>query len=403
MHWRILPRPKLDLHLPKTRPFIVASMFEFKLPTRLVFGRGSIRGLTDVAREFGFRRSLLVFDQGLAATGYPDHVAELLVAADVQVFGFNQFVEPDTATIEGSLQIVEQLNVDSIIGLGGGSSLDCAKGINLVLTNGGRIQDYIGYGKAKRPMLPMIAIPTTAGTGSEVQSYAVLTDAQTHAKMACGDPKVAFKLAILDPELTASQPREVTAASGFDAITHAVETYVTKRRTPVSQMFSREAWKLLDANYEHVLENPNDLVAREAMQLAACLAGVAIENSMLGATHACANPLSARYGTTHGVALAMLLPSVVRWNGPKCAESYGELLRYSGRDYGLDDPAETLASRLAELARAGRLRDGLKEIDVPRSDLRVLAAEAAKQWTGTFNPRELDQAGALEIYEQAYR
>jgi alcohol dehydrogenase class IV len=378
-------------------------MFEFKLSTRLISGCGSLARLRDVARELGFRRSLLVTDRGLAPTGYADKAADLLNEADIEVVRFDQFVEPDSETIENGRQTVVSLNIDSIIGLGGGSSLDCAKGINFVLTNGGRIQDYIGYGKAKRPMLPMIAIPTTAGTGSEVQSYAVLTDAQTHVKMACGDPKAAFKLAILDPELTASQPREVTAASGFDAITHAVETYVTKRRTPISQMFSREAWRLLDSNYEDVLENQNDLAAREAMQLGACLAGIAIENSMLGATHACANPLSARYGTTHGVALAMLLPSVVRWNGRKCAESYGELLAYSRPELATSDPAETLAARLAELAKAGGLNDGLREVDVPRSDLPVLAEEASKQWTGTFNPRELDEAGALEIYKQAYR
>ena len=377
-------------------------MFEFKLPTRLLFGRGSIRQLPDVVRDFGFRRSLLVTDRGLAATGYADLAAELLAEAEVEVFRFDQFVEPDSEIIERGRQTVASLNIDSIIGLGGGSSLDCAKAINFVLTNGGRIQDYLGYGKAKRPLLPMIAIPTTAGTGSEVQSYAVLTDAQTHAKIACGDPKAAFKLAILDPELTTSQPREVTAASGFDAITHAVETYVTTRRTPISQMFSREAWKLLEGNYERVLERPDDIVAREAMQRGACLAGIAIENSMLGATHACANPLSARYGTTHGVALASLLPSVVRWNGARCAESYGELLAYSGGRPSTGNPAETLATRLAELARAGGLSNGLREADVPRSDLRVLAEEASKQWTGTFNPRQLDQAGALEIYQQAY-
>jgi alcohol dehydrogenase class IV len=377
-------------------------MFEFKLSTRLISGCGSLARLRDVAREFGFRRSLLVTDRGLAATGYADKAAQLLSEAEVEVFRFDQFVEPDSETIEKGRRTVASLDIDSIIGLGGGSSLDCAKGINFVLTNGGRIQDYIGYGKAKHPMLPMIAIPTTAGTGSEVQSYAVVTDAQTHAKMACGDPKAAFKLAILDPELTVSQPREVTAASGFDAITHAVETYVTKRRTRISQMFSREAWKLLDGNYEHVLENPNDLAAREAMQIGACLAGIAIENSMLGATHACANPLSARYGTTHGVALAMLLPSVVRWNGGKCAESYRELLAYTRPELTTGDPAETLAVRLAELAKAGGLNDGLSQLVVPRSDLQVLAEEASKQWTGTFNPRELDQAGALEIYQQAY-
>ncbi len=152
--------------------------------------------------------------------------------------------------IEAGPALVATHKIDSIIGLGGGSSLDCAKGINFLLTNGGRMPDYRGYGKASQPMLPMIAIPTTAGTGSEAQSYALISDAETHVKMACGDPKAAFRVAMLDPALTVSQPRSITATSGFDAIAHAVETYVTTKRNPLSEIFSREAWRLLEPNYE---------------------------------------------------------------------------------------------------------------------------------------------------------
>ncbi len=185
--------------------------------------------------------------------------------------------------------------------------------------------DYHGYGKATQPMLPMIAIPTTAGTGSEGQTYALISDAESHVKMACGDPKAAFRVALLDPALTVSQPRSITATSGFDAIAHAVETYVTTRRNPLSELFSREAWRLLEPNYERVLSRPDDIEARGAMQLGAFYAGVAIENSMLGATHACANPLTARYGTAHGAAIAMLLPSVVRWNERVASQDYASL------------------------------------------------------------------------------
>ena len=195
--------------------------------------------------------------------------------------------------VEAGRVFASTRGVDSIVGLGGGSSLDCAKGINFVLTNGGSMRDYWGFGKASRPMLPMIAIPTTAGTGSEAQSYALISDAVTHVKMACGDPKAAFRAAILDPLLTRSQPREVTATAGYDAISHAVESYVTTRRNTASSVgFAREAWRLLAANFERVLRDPGDLEARGAMLLGAHFAGIAIENSMLGATHACANPLT---------------------------------------------------------------------------------------------------------------
>jgi alcohol dehydrogenase len=296
------------------------------------------------------------------------------------------------------------LNIDSIIALGGGSSLDCAKGINFLLTNGGEMQDYHGYGKASRRLLPMIGIPTTAGTGSEAQTYALISDAQTHVKLACGDPKAAFRVALLDPALTLSQPADITATSGFDAIAHAVETFVTTSRNALSEVFSRAAWRLLERNYERVLADPGDLEARGAMQLGAYFAGMAIENSMLGATHACANPLTTHYGTAHGASIAILLPSVVRWNASVAGERYAELLRISSVNtvHVSDDSAESLARRLEELANAGGLRRTLGGVGVPFADLSMLADEAAQQWTGRFNPRAFDSSGALEIYQCAF-
>jgi alcohol dehydrogenase len=294
------------------------------------------------------------------------------------------------------------LEIDSLVAWGGGSSLDCAKGINFLLTNGGRMQDYRGYGKAVRPMLPMIAVPTTAGTGSEVQSYALILDAETHAKMACGDPKVAFRIAILDPLLTVSQPRAVTAASGYDAIAHTVETAVTLRRNSLSSLFSHEAWRLLEPNFERVLQTPDDVEARRAMQLGACYAGLAIDCSMLGAAHACANPLTAHYATTHGVALGVLLPNVIRWNGAQVGGAYADLLRLIGVASDPSDAAELLAVRLQELAVAAGLPGSLRALGVSGRDLPVMANEAAEEWTGTFNPRKFDAAGALEIYQAAF-
>jgi alcohol dehydrogenase len=171
----------------------------------------------------------------------------------------------------------------------------------------------------------------------------------------------------------------------------------------LSEIFSRQAWTLLERNYERVLTQPDDIEARGAMQLGAYYAGVAIENSMLGATHACANPLTARYGTTHGAAIAMLLPSVVRWNGPVAADSYAELLTLSSwkPSSRKQNPTELLAQRLEQLAAAGGLDGGLRKAGIPTTDLPILAAEAAKQWTGSFNPQPFDSKGALEVYEGA--
>ncbi len=214
-----------------------------------------------------------------------------------------------------------------------------------LLTQGGAIHDFQGYGKATKPMLPMIGVPTTAGTGSEAQSYAIISDPRTHRKMACGDPKAAFRAVILDPRLTLTQPASVTAAAGYDAIAHAVESFVCTTRNTRSQERSLEAWRLLEANYERVLTAPDDLEARAAMQLGAFHAGTAIELSMLGATHACANPVTARYGTTHGNAIAILLPHVVRWNASAAESMYAELFGAS---------AEALAERLSADGRKGR-------------------------------------------------
>ena len=377
--------------------------FDFQSRTRVLFGMGALERLGGLARELNFRRALLVADRGLVAAGYVDRVTGMLMSAGLEVFAFHDFdVNPDALMIEAGRSFAAPLRVDSIIGLGGGSSLDCAKGINFLLTNGGRMQDYRGYGKALKPLLPMIGIPTTAGTGSEAQSYALITDAETHVKMACGDPQAAFRVAILDPLLTVSQPRSVTAAAGFDAIAHAVETYVTTRRNPLSELFSREAWTLLEGNYERVLAKPDDARARGAMQLGAYYAGVAIENSMLGATHACANPLTAHYNMAHGVALALLLPTVVRWNEEVAGDRYEELLHLSHGDGDSRNEPASLARRLEHLAQAGEFPTKLSTAGVLQSDFAMLAEEAAGQWTGRFNPRAFDARGALEVYECAY-
>ena len=375
--------------------------FDFIPRTRVVFGEKSLQQLGRLARELGFHRSLLVADQGLVKVGHTDLALEVLRREGIESDLFDDFeVDPDTVMIERGLDFARSFQPDSIVGLGGGSSLDCAKGINFLLTNGGRMEDFVGYGKARTPLLPMIGIPTTAGTGSEAQSYAVIAQPTTHLKMACGDPKAAFHIAILDPALTVSQPFSVTAASGYDALSHAVETYVSTARTPLSESFSREAWRLLKRNYERVLTDPFDLRVRAKLQLGAYWAGLAIECSMLGAAHACANPLSARYGLPHGVAIALLLPQVVRWNGSCAGAGYRDLLAIA--DLSLEgDAGENLARHLEEMARAGDLPTRLQESRVGQEDLAELAQQASQQWTARFNPRLLDRQAALQLYQRA--
>jgi alcohol dehydrogenase len=376
--------------------------FDFYLRTRVVFGEGSFQRLGDVSRELGFTRALIVSDPGIVATGLVTQASGILRAADIESTVFHEFdANPDSSMVEAGRVVAARAGVDGIVALGGGSSLDCAKGINFVLTNGGTMRDYKGHDKAAKPMLSTIGVPTTAGTGSDAQSYAIISDPVTHEKMACGAAGAAFRVAILDPVLTVSQPRLLTATVGYDALSHAVESYVTARRTTMSDLFAADAWRLLEAHYERVLAEPGDLAARAAMLLGAHEAGIAIEQSMLGATHACANPLTARHGTTHGVAISVMLPHVVRWNGREVGKRYADLLRIAGRTPG-DDPGAELAARLDELATIGGMPRTLRDLDVPRDGLGVLAADAEKQWTGTFNPRPFNAAAALELYQAAY-
>ncbi len=363
--------------------------FDFRPRTRVLFGAGEFTRLGEVARELGGTKCLLVADRGLVDCGYAQEAARSLKARRMEVFGFHDFTTaPTVATIQAGADSAAPHNINLIVGLGGGSSLDCAKAINFVVSNGGNIRDYWGYGKAAKQMLPMIAIPTTAGTGSEAQSTAIVSDSESHVKMACGDHKAAFRVAILDPKLTTTQPHALTAATGYDAISHAVETLVSTRRTALSECFSRSAWRLLNRNFERVLKEPNDLEARGAMLIGAHFGGLAIENSNLGAAHACAFPLTTHYKIPHGAAIALVLSHVVRWNGVD--DLYDEL------------GAGDLSRRLRELAEISGLPVFLQDAKVPEEALPRLAEEAATQWPGRFSPRPFDAAAALEVYRCAY-
>jgi alcohol dehydrogenase len=380
--------------------------FDFQPRTRIVFGPNTVDSLGNLAGELGARRALVVSDPGIISVGHTQRGVDALKAAGIEVHVFDGVKEnPTTENVEQGLQFAKRYDPELIVGLGGGSSMDCAKGINFLYTNGGRMQDYWGEGKALKEMLPMIAVPTTAGTGSESQSFALISDAATHVKMACGDKKASFRTAILDPQLTVTQPDSITALTGTDAITHAVETFVTTKRNPASMAFSREAWRLLAGNFERVLEQPSDLTARSGMQLGACFAGLAIENSMLGATHALANPVTANFGVVHGQAVGLMLPYVVRYNAPVVNDSYVDLLELAACAHGAPAPrtgADGLAEFLTSLVERAGLPTCLSQCHVERDVLPKMAAEAAEQWTGRFNPRPISTESLLELYEQAY-
>ena len=375
--------------------------FSFRATTRLLVGAGRISQLGEVSQELGGSRVLVVSDAGVIAAGHTQQGLAALQEAGCATEVFSNFTEnPSTTQVEAGTTCAQRFRPDLIVGLGGGSSMDCAKGINFLLCCGGQMRDYRGRGTSHLPLLPSVGCPTTAGTGSETQSFALISDAVTGEKLACGNPAAAFRVAILDPLLTVTQPPRVTALTGIDAISHAIESHVSTAATPASRLFSREAWRLLAHHLPKVLDDAGDLAAREGVQLGAAWAGLAIENAMLGAAHALANPLTAAHGIAHGQAVGLMLPPVVRFNAGMVGEHYAEL----AADADIPDrSAPGLADWLeALLGRAGLNRSLLPCLTISPETLDIdrLAAAAAEQWTGGFNPRPCTAADFAVLYRK---
>jgi alcohol dehydrogenase len=371
----------------------VPAAFESFARTRLVFGNGSVSRLGELARELGARRVLVVSDPGLTRAGHVLRALRILEDARCATVPFDDVSEePDARDVARCVEAIGVFGPELLVALGGGSAIDTAKAAAILAANGGRMQDYWGYGKTRAPLLPIVAVPTTAGTGSEVQSYALIADERTGQKMACGASDAAPRLALLDPELSTTCPPFVTACAGLDALGHALETAVTTKRNPASDLYARAAFGRLAASFARVLAAPADLEARGAMLLGACWAGLAIEHSMLGVAHSLANPLSARLGLVHGLAVGLALPAVVRFNAvaPEPRRIYAELARESGLAARDADESASLAGLLTFLGACLEALGGERSAAraaLSTADLSALAEEAGTQWTARFNPR----------------
>jgi alcohol dehydrogenase len=369
----------------------------------VIFGPKCIEQLATRVPPLG-KRALLVTDSGLTAAGHPKRVMELLKHGGVEVTLFDQSIEnPTDSSVQSCAEVAKQAEIELIVGLGGGSSMDTAKGCNFILTNGGSMADYWGIGKAKHTMLPLVAVPTTAGTGSECQSFALISDDQTHRKMACGDKKALPCLTFLDPELTLSQPENVTACTGVDALAHALESSVSNKRNELSYRHSMLAFELIQENLPRVLSEPDDLEARGLVLLGASHAGAAIERSMLGAAHSMANPLTAQRGIVHGTAVGLVLPAVMEFNAEdhETRSIYAELARSANlAEPMLDDnaAANCLIKRVQEILQLSSFPTSLSEIGFSMDDLDSLARDASDQWTANFNPRLVNEEAFKNLY-----
>ncbi len=371
--------------------------FASRAAPKIVFGPGTLSELPACVREVGGTSVFLVTDTGLVRAGHLATAQNLLEAAGIPVAIYDHSHEnPTESDAATCCEIARKSRFDCIVALGGGSSMDTAKACNFLLSNGGAMRDYHGYGKATQPMLPLIAIPTTAGTGSECQSYALVSRDDTHEKMACGDPKARARIAILDSNLTATQPRSVAVQTGMDALAHALESAVCTRRNPVSAIYAEGAFRQLAPAIGGVLAGNPTPAERGQMQIGAALAGLAIENSMLGAAHASANPLTARHGVLHGQAVATMLPHVMRVNSTDTAAA-AIYTRCSSILTELGVSSLPVIDWVGDLVR----RCGFLAIAVAESDFPGLAEDAGRQWTGQFNPRALQRDDYVALYQRA--
>lgn len=379
--------------------------FTFQTTRSIIVEPGASAKLGELAAQLGCRSILLVTDRGIVAAGLLAPALKGLAAAGVAVTTFTDVeADPPEAIIEAAVAAARACAADGVIGLGGGSSLDVAKLVALFVPGHEALDGVYGVGLAKGPRLPLILAPTTAGTGSEVTPIAIVTTRSGEKKGVVSPPLIP-DWAVLDADLTLGLPQAVTAATGIDAMVHAIEAYTSRRlKNPLSDALAREALRLLAGNIHRVCRDGSDRDARGAMLLGSMLAGMAFANAPVAAVHALAYPIGATFHVPHGLSNAMVLPHVIRFNAPVTEALYGELAEIiaPGATGSAGEKTAALVTALAELAPSLGLDTRLQSAGISHNNLPKLAEDAMKQTRLLINnPRELTQDDALAIYEAA--
>ena len=377
----------------------------FFIPPVNMMGASCLAEAMKAIRSYGFRHALIVTDAGLSRAGVALKVAGLLAEQDIQSTIFDGAQpNPTVGNVEAGLVLLSAKRCDCVISLGGGSPHDCAKGIALVAANGGHIGVYEGVDKSAKPQLPLIAINTTAGTASEMTRFCIITDETRHIKMAIVDRNVTPILSVNDPMLMLAKPPALTAATGMDALTHAIEAYVSTAATPITDACALKAVTMIAANLRQVVSDGQDLHAREQMAYAQFLAGMAFNNASLGYVHAMAHQLGGFYNLPHGVCNAMLLPHVEAFNASVSAGRLTDIARAMGADVSELDVAagaERCLASIRQLAADVAIPVGLTQLGVRAEDIPLLAANALKDACGFTNPRPATQAEIEAIFRSA--
>ena len=376
------------------------------LPTRNVFGEGAVQEAGDLVKSLGAKKCLIVTDRYLGQIGMADRVQGILKKAGIEACIFaGAEPNPTDKNVEAGARFYQENECNSIISLGGGSSHDCAKGIGLVAANGGQIADFEGGGKSSKPMIPLMAINTTAGTASEITRFCIITDTSRKVKMAIVDWRVTPQIAINDPELMKGMPPSLTASTGMDALTHAIEAYVSTDANPLTDAAAIMAIKMISHYLPKAVANGNYMKARDKMAYAQYLAGIAFNNASLGYVHAMAHQLGGFYNLPHGVCNAILLPYVESYNLIGNMNRFRDVAQAMGvqvEGISVTCTAEKAIEAIKKLSRQLEIPTDLKQLGVREEDFGIMADNAKKDVCQLTNPRTATREQVIEIYRQAY-
>jgi len=376
------------------------------LPTRNVFGEGAVQEAGDLVKSLGAKKCLIVTDRYLGQIGMADRVQGILKKAGIEACIFaGAEPNPTDKNVEAGARFYQENECNSIISLGGVSSHDCAKGIGLVAANGGQIADFEGVDKSSKPMIPLMAINTTAGTASEITRFCIITDTSRKVKMAIVDWRVTPQIAINDPELMKGMPPSLTASTGMDALTHAIEAYVSTDANPLTDAAAIMAIKMIAHYLPKAVANGNYMKARDKMAYAQYLAGIAFNNASLGYVHAMAHQLGGFYNLPHGVCNAILLPYVESYNLIGNMNRFRDVAQAMGvqvEGISVTCAAEKAIEAIKKLSRQLEIPTDLKQLGVREEDFGIMADNAKKDVCQLTNPRTATREQVIEIYRQAY-
>lgn len=377
----------------------------FYMPSLNVMGSGSLAEAVNYIKAQGFKKGLIVSDHVLNKIGVVKGFTDLLDQQQIASIVFDRAQpNPTVGNVNDGLAVLKQHSCDFVVSLGGGSPHDCAKGIALVASNGGEIADYEGLDQSKKPQMPLIAINTTAGTASEMTRFAIITDEKRHVKMAIVDKHTTPVLSVNDPSLMVGMPAALTAATGMDALTHAVEAYVSTAATPITDAVALKAIELIQANLPTAVADGENIVAREQMAYAQFMAGMAFNNASLGYVHAMAHQLGGFYDLPHGVCNAVLLPHVQRYNAQVCPERLRDIassMAVNITAMTAEQGANAAISAIEALSSQVGIPTGLELLGAKASDIPLLAENALKDVCGLTNPKQASHEEICQIFHSA--